>query len=198
MIASVDRQPTSSVRRSHAGGMTSRTRGGAFWLPARNDDSASMFIPAFRPSPSPQRRRPPLRTALEVSVGRLAGLLQVLRPGRPGCAGGIRTRDLRVMRPNAQGCTQRGIDGSGSRTSRSTESQCARGTPTRCRGWGARALADTLLTLAPACLHSASGPERRNPRACEGLLECRRRDSNPRHADYDSYEADSRKRCKFI
>jgi hypothetical protein len=32
----------------------------------------------------------------------------------------------------------------------------------------------------------------------QALRRCRRRDSNPRHADYDSYEATARKRCKSI
>jgi hypothetical protein len=31
--------------------------------------------------------------------------------------------------------------------------------------------------------------------AIAGVSMCRRRDSNPRHADYDSYEAGARKRC---
>ncbi len=33
---------------------------------------------------------------------------------------------------------------------------------------------------------------------CAGLFECRRRDSNPRHADYDSHEAKVRRPCKSI
>ena len=37
-----------------------------------------------------------------------------------------------------------------------------------------------------ACLRPALPRERRNPRVSRGFVECRRRDSNPRHADYDS------------
>src|SRR4051795_10958009 len=49
----------------------------------------------------PSRRRPPSRAALEVSVGRFAGLLTAPRLVGRDSGGGIRTRDLRVMSPTS-------------------------------------------------------------------------------------------------
>ena len=48
-----------------------------------------------------QRRRPPLRTALEVSVGRSGGSCGLSRLVGLDSGGGIRTRDLRVMSPTS-------------------------------------------------------------------------------------------------
>src|SRR3954471_23659995 len=48
--------------------------------------------------PRPQRRKPPLRTALGVLVGLLQGFLQPYAMVGLDSGGGIRTRDLRVMR----------------------------------------------------------------------------------------------------
>jgi hypothetical protein len=41
-------------------------------------------------------------------------------------------------------------------------------------------------------------PSNIKPRRGGAFLECRRRDSNPRHADYDSHEAKVRRPCKSI
>src|SRR3954464_2224357 len=50
---------------------------------------------------APQRRRPPLRTALGVLVGLLQGFLQPYAMVGLDSGGGIRTRDLRVMSPTS-------------------------------------------------------------------------------------------------
>src|SRR3954447_20273360 len=52
-------------------------------------------------APPPQRRRPPLRTALGVLVGLLQGFLRPYAMVGLDSGGGIRTRDLRVMSPTS-------------------------------------------------------------------------------------------------
>src|SRR3954449_11172650 len=52
-------------------------------------------------APPPQRRKPPLRTALGVLVGLLQGFLRPYAMVGLDSGGGIRTRDLRVMSPTS-------------------------------------------------------------------------------------------------